>query len=372
MCFFFSQEKNSLLWRISGNGLQKDSYLFGTMHVSEKIAFHLDDVFFESLMKADFVALESDPTFWLDKMFESDEISNQFGGFNSNNNFDFYNAPFKLEEPKQEELMFYLSREDLLLNGILYRTNQLSQNFQEDTYLDMFIYQSGKKFGKPIYSLEDFDRSSLLVKKAFADANKEKPDLWIQKLFKKENYYNVLNNAYRDRNISLIDSLNVGMYTKSYMENMLFIRNEEMANNIDSIVKKGSLFSAIGAAHLAGEHGVINKLRRKGYSVTALTSEETLVAKIAKQKIENKIINTKFTFQTSEDGFFTAKLPNKLYELTLGNNTTYLCPDLVNGSYVIITRMSTFSELYSEDLKDENLDRLLTEAIPGEIISKEK
>ena len=368
----FSQEKNSLLWKISGNGLQKDSYLFGTMHVSEKIAFHLDDVFFESLLKSDFVALESDPTFWLDKMFESDEIGNQFGMLNSRNSYDFYNTPFKLEEPKQEELMFFLSREDMLLNGILYRTNQFAQNFQEDTYLDMFIYQSGKKFGKPIYSLEDYERSALLVKKAFADSNKEKPDLWVQKLFKKENYFNVMNNAYRDRNISLIDSLNVGMYTKNYMENMLYLRNEEMANNIDRIVKKGSLFSAIGAAHLAGDEGVINMLRRKGYTVTALTSQETNAAKTAKQKIEDKIIDTKFTSQTSEDGFFTANLPNKLYELTLANNTTYLCPDLVNGSYVIITRISTFSNLYNEEIKNKNLDRLLVETIPGEIISKKE
>ena len=33
-----------LLWEITGNGLEKTSYLYGTMHVSRKIAFNLDDV----------------------------------------------------------------------------------------------------------------------------------------------------------------------------------------------------------------------------------------------------------------------------------------------------------------------------------------
>lgn len=41
-----AQEKNqSLLWEISGNGLTKPSYIYGTMHVSKKVAFRLDDVF---------------------------------------------------------------------------------------------------------------------------------------------------------------------------------------------------------------------------------------------------------------------------------------------------------------------------------------
>ncbi|HEX2683966.1 MAG TPA: TraB/GumN family protein, partial [Ferruginibacter sp.] len=33
----------SLLWEITGNGLTKPSYLFGTMHVSSKMVFHLSD-----------------------------------------------------------------------------------------------------------------------------------------------------------------------------------------------------------------------------------------------------------------------------------------------------------------------------------------
>ncbi|GGF79980.1 TraB/GumN family protein [Wenyingzhuangia marina] len=365
-----AQEKNSLLWKISGNNLKKDSYLYGTMHVSEKIAFHLDDVFFESLLKADFVALETDPTYWLDNIYKDNELNNQLNQSLSSFNLDFYNTPFKLEQYKQEELMFFLSRESMLLNRVLYRTNPMTQNFQEDTFLDMFIYQSGKRFGKPIYSLEDYDRSSYLVKKATAAAPKEKADIWLQKLLKKQNYYDLMNNAYRDRNIYFLDSLNKGSNTEFFMKNMLYKRNEEMANNIEKIATNGSLFSAIGAAHLAGEKGVIQLLRNKGYKVTPLLSKESSKGKGLKQKIENTIVETKFTEQTSLDGFFSAKLPNKLYELNIVNNTVYLCPDLVNGSYVIVTRISTFSKLYNDNIDKENIDRLLTETIPGKIISK--
>lgn len=48
-----SAQKNyqSLLWQISGKGLKKPSYLYGTMHVSNKIAFNLGDSFFSCAEK---------------------------------------------------------------------------------------------------------------------------------------------------------------------------------------------------------------------------------------------------------------------------------------------------------------------------------
>jgi len=58
----------SLLWEISGNGLKKSSYLFGTMHVSSKVAFHLADSFYLGIHHADVVALETNPESWQEDM----------------------------------------------------------------------------------------------------------------------------------------------------------------------------------------------------------------------------------------------------------------------------------------------------------------
>src|SRR5690606_19037561 len=70
----FAQEKKypSLLWEITKEN-SKPSYLYGTMHVSERIAFHLSDVFFEKLLATDKVALESNPETWLDELQNSPE-----------------------------------------------------------------------------------------------------------------------------------------------------------------------------------------------------------------------------------------------------------------------------------------------------------
>jgi uncharacterized protein YbaP (TraB family) len=40
-----------------------------------------------------------------------------------------------------------------------------------------------------------------------------------------------------------------------------------MADRIDLLMKKQSIFIAVGAAHLGGEEGLVNLLKRKGYTL---------------------------------------------------------------------------------------------------------
>ena len=57
---------NTLLWRITGNGLQKPSYLFGTMHMLCADDIELSDSLRTAIGRADQVYLELD----MDNMFE--------------------------------------------------------------------------------------------------------------------------------------------------------------------------------------------------------------------------------------------------------------------------------------------------------------
>src|SRR5947207_906880 len=66
---------NSILWQISGNGLQKPSYLFGTMHVSQKMVFHLGEPWFNAIQAVDVVAMEMNPDSMLDGLISSDVIN---------------------------------------------------------------------------------------------------------------------------------------------------------------------------------------------------------------------------------------------------------------------------------------------------------
>lgn len=366
-----AQEKNSLLWEISGNSLSQSSYLYGTMHVSKKIAFRLDDVFYEALDKSDIIALESDPDTWLD----SDAITG--GSMQRHGNGlmtkGFYTYPFTINNPRKENIASYLAAEDRIVNNILFRTNEHSQNFEEETYLDMFIYQAAKKFNKKVIALEDMEEAATLVGRASMNALKQKPDEWLQKKMQLQDPLFLLEDAYRERNISLLDSIDRAMYTPYYIENMLHIRNRNMANSLDSIMSLGKVFAGIGAAHLPGKNGVIDLLQKRGYTVKALTSRGGKKGQLIKTKFEEKIkINTYRTHEV-EDHFFSLLLPNKLYPFTGFNKTTYVSPDLANGSFIIINRISTHAFLKQKDTYSlEDIDQLLFENIPGKITEKTK
>ena len=60
------QAENTLLWKISGNGLEKPSYLFGTIHMICKEDAGLSDNLRKVIREADEVYFEVD----LDNMFE--------------------------------------------------------------------------------------------------------------------------------------------------------------------------------------------------------------------------------------------------------------------------------------------------------------
>src|SRR3954470_18357498 len=71
----------SLLWEISGNGLSRPSYLFGTMHVSSKMVFHLSDSFYLGIKNTDVVALETDMGSWQEDFSRYDMDGQGLSGY---------------------------------------------------------------------------------------------------------------------------------------------------------------------------------------------------------------------------------------------------------------------------------------------------
>ncbi|MDG5490663.1 TraB/GumN family protein [Psychroserpens sp. SPM9] len=369
--FGFAQD-NSLLWEISGNGLTKNSYLYGTMHVSRKVAFRLDDVFFKALDKSEVVALESDPTKWLEHSYE--DLDLQYNNLSYSYRDNFYSRLFKLEPVKELSVRNIIRFDNNIINGYLYRKNERSDNFEEETYLDMFIFQAGKKNGKPIIGLEDISESRFLTTKARYNPNKKKMDPWFAKMLKNENGYLIQEDVYRKRNIALLDSIGAATNTNFYREHMLFKRNENMVVVMDSVMPKTSIFAGVGAAHLAGEKGMIQMLRDRGYTVKPLTSKQTEFAQSEKEKLENLFTQPKLKVHTTPDGFLAIKSFDELREFTFNNLKYYVAPDMTNGAYLTINRLNTFDFLPSEKDKVtlDYIKDLLYEDIPGDIIEKKE
>jgi uncharacterized protein YbaP (TraB family) len=368
----------SLLWEITGKGLKKPSYLIGTMHVSSKLAFNLPDSFYIAVRNATVVALETNPETWQEDMSKYDFTGGydygRFGLYSSMpddyftiNTLKFYKYHEKIEKS--------LYSNPSTINNLLYRSyGNDASDFEEDTYLDMYIFQCGKKWGKKVAGVESYGESMRLMQEAYKDAAKDKN--------KKERSYgdideaytpDKLQEAYRSGNLDLLDSINrFNSFSAAFDEKFLYKRNEIQANSIDSIIKSGqNLFVGVGAAHLPGDRGVIEMLRNKGYKLRPIKMGQR--ASKEKDLVDKIRVPVSFRTETADDGLFKVDIPGKFYKF--GDNASLdqkQYADMANGSYYMVTRIMTNAWMWNhkEDDVYKVLDSLLYENVPGKILSK--
>src|SRR5580658_8678295 len=349
-CFFVStpkaQEKPekkypALLWEITGNGLTRPSYLFGTMHVSSKLVFHLSDSFYLDIKSSDIVALELDPQLWQDQLFRFENMESNLRYYTQGSPNDFVNEKSFQLERYDDRLKSALSDEPTIINGLLYRTYRTRADFEEDTYLDLYIYQTGRKLGKQATGVENYFQTERLVMEAAQDMMKDRkkkaPDMDGESAYDIERK---TQEAYRQGDLDLLDSLEKLMEpSEAYMEKFLYRRNEIQAASIDSIVRRHSLFVGVGAAHLPGSRGVIELLRKKGYILRPIKMIDRDA--LQKEPIDKLKVPVVFSKVRSDDGFFSVDVPGPLFKMAednkLINRKQY--SDMSNGSYYMVTRV---------------------------------
>ena len=364
----FSQQKKyqGLLWEVSGNGLKKSSYLYGSMHVSDKVSYHLSDAFFTRLLGADIVANESEPSTWIDLM-------GVMGSRNSYRNSNKLYAKFYMEPTAKENLYPLFRTSNFTINNLLFRTDETQKEYQEETYLDMFIYRTGRKYQKKTVGLEDTKTSLLNVMNIDYRAMKPREEniAALQKIIKNTSYQEALMNYYRDKDLDMLDSLTSLASSGTYLKTLLYDRNVVMVHSIDSLVKTGSLFAAVGAAHLPGKNGIIEMLRAKGYNVQPVKDSYTTAGKAKKEMIEAFFIKPTFTKYTTADGVISLPMFNNA---VIENQQNVQSPDLANGGYINIKRLllKDFLNKNNRTFDHRTLDSLFYENIPGKITDKKQ
>ena len=235
-------ESHELLWEISGNGLQKNSYLFGTLHSNEKRIFNLSDSTYYAMVAANTFSLETD-IFSLfetwDTRIESVEVL-----------YDNKGKPY-INTSEATETQY--GDEDGMPQFL-------------DAFFQWYCHNSDKNF-VPLESTE----SQLNL---FSEINL--PDhsnfRWETILTSKDEMVDL----YLKGDIYKIDDLlktSLSLYAHGY-QGLILDRNINMAERIDSLLKleDNVLFCAVGAGHLASNGGLINLLRQKGYTMRKVTA----------------------------------------------------------------------------------------------------
>src|SRR5258708_2670540 len=303
----------ALLWEITGNGLKKPSYLFGTMHVSSKLVFHLSASFYLDIRNAEVVALELDPQLWHDPLYRFENLQSHLRFYTQGASGDFINEKSFQLERYEDRLKSAVSEEPAVINGLLYRTFRTQADFEEDTYLDLYIYQTGKKLGKQATGVENYFQTEQLVMEAAQDMMKDKKkkasDTDGESAFDIEKK---TQDAYRKGDLDMLDSLEKLLQpSDAYMEKFLYRRNEIQAPSIDSIVRHHSLFVGVGPAHLPAKRETIDLLRKKGYTLRPVTMPDRDA--IRRDDIDKIKVPVTFSTFTTDDGGFTLQLPGQRY-----------------------------------------------------------
>jgi uncharacterized protein YbaP (TraB family) len=382
------QRYQSLLWKVTAPGSEKSSYLYGTMHISGKLAFQLGDPFYNALESVDAVALELEPEAWLEAIqndptsaywlasdFELDFAYDEFG----------YDSPlpalvgkYRLDSDLQARVSDALSNDPQLLNYFLFRfgNEDAEAEFEEDTWLDMHIYQTAKKLSKATVGLETYAQSDEFIRKAtMAEYTEFNDQPWGDRdVMELNELQQQLEPAYRNQDLDLIDSLNRLTTSAAFQKYILNERSGVFVQSLDSLIKSGiSTFAAMGCAHLPGEFGAIERLRRLGYRVEPIGKGQRNAKR--RKTYEAKICNRTFTPFSTRDGQLTFYTPTKVYPLDVTNGSqSWISLDIANGASFAVTRLKSYAAVtgLGNDELLRTVEELIYEAVAGEVVSNER
>ena len=263
--------ENSLLWKISGNGLTKTSYLYGTIHMICKDDAALGDSLLTAIERSDRVYFEVD----MDNLME---MLSAFKDFKMKNDTTLADLLSKEDYEKVKEYMESKSQllpfskletyKPMLASSLLMESGL---SCDQSVAMEQLIMEVAKKNGKRIEGLETmsyqasiFDsipyklQAEQLLKYINSGGNKSEADKQFDEMVE----------AYKSQDIEKL-----GEFVKGddglgdYEDILLYNRNRNWVEKLKRIMSEKSLTIAVGAGHLAGEKGVIKLLRKEGYTV---------------------------------------------------------------------------------------------------------
>ncbi|MGX5855644.1 TraB/GumN family protein [Dyadobacter jiangsuensis] len=262
--------ENSLLWEISGRGLAKPSYLFGTIHLICPTDFSLSDSLKSTLSRTQQVALEmdmDDPGMMAGMMKTMNMTAgNELKKLVTEQEYQRLDRFFK--DSVHVGLAMFERAKPFVLMGPLFNT---VLDCQPQSYEMALVELAGKQKSEVIGIETLEEQMAIFDTIPYKDQAKMLLTL-IDSLPSARKEFKSLVALYKAQNISEL----YGMTLKSEFgmegneEVMLFARNQKWIPRIRRIASAKPTFFAVGAAHLGGEKGVIALLRKEGFVVRAV------------------------------------------------------------------------------------------------------
>lgn len=258
----------TFLWKITGNGLTKPSYLYGTMHLQDQRLFQFGDSLYSFIEKADGFAMELDMKEAMDSMFTHMMESSEDARFRRMTGLSTKTEVIDSLIERVEQTDDIESRKKL--KEIHDARVRKMVKKEMPTIMDMFLFGLAKRQGKWVGGIEDvqdqlqlFDNFGKAISKKDLTASDRDLQTGLEKMI----------NIYIEQDLDKLHKFMTSMDGVSESLDMIK-RNKKMALRMDSLARQRSVFFAVGCAHLPGDSGVINLLKKKGFTVEPVFSSK--------------------------------------------------------------------------------------------------
>lgn len=271
-----------VFYKIEGNGLKAPSYIFGTHHLAPLSVIDSIPGCMDAFKAAEQVVGEIDMT--MDQMQLAAQMQpymmapqdSTLSKLISPEDFSRINEEFKKWAPMPGMSLEQLDMLKPMVVTSMVAIQMVMKNlpgFNPQEQLDTYFQMQGKQLGKNIRGLETPEYQAKVLYCTLPVASQAKglvellddPDESVKKT--KE-----LNEAYLRHDLNALSELSEedDEEDSRFMDALLRIRNANWIKEIPEIISQTPSFIAVGALHLPGELGVIEGLRKAGYTVTAV------------------------------------------------------------------------------------------------------
>jgi uncharacterized protein YbaP (TraB family) len=257
-----------LCWKIEKEK-QVASYLYGTMHIGDKRVVTLAPKVQKIFNQSDSVSLEILPDYaamaalMRGMMFTDGRSLEDVIGKHLYSDLVHAISRHGIDEGRVKYLRPWA------IMGIM-----SSPVLQEGEALDMHLYTNAQKQGKPVYGLETAEEQIQKLNGISKEAQVDIIRSLIHDEIKVDEVFRDFLKLYLDRDLkSLMDYANqfsdqYPAFAASFNSSLIDDRNVLMVNRMQSRLKEGNAFIAVGALHLPGEKGILHLLEQQGYRVT--------------------------------------------------------------------------------------------------------
>ena len=271
-------DNNTLLWKISGNGLSKPSYLFGTIHMLCSDDALLSDHMKNIIRKTDEVYFEVD----LDNLIEMFAVIGKMKMKGDTTLQDL------LSKEDYEKVKDYFESKGSILPFSMLETykpilalstlEEGSMECESTAMMEQVIMQEAKQSNKKVKGLETMAYQAGVLDSIPYKLQAEQLVSYIDDIKKNKNENTELDEmmkAYKNQDLEKLEALmmKTDMGIGNFTDVLLYNRNRNWVDKLKDLMPKKSLLVAVGAGHLPGEKGVINLLRKAGYTVTPMENK---------------------------------------------------------------------------------------------------